>query len=84
MENNIKNWFLNTQLQSGQNSWSEKVLKLELSKNRNQKVGFGKLDKIPEVKSNKHINVSSPFYDRNKVCKAVNCKCPYHRRMRYL
>ena len=24
----------------------------------------------------------SPFYDRNKVCKAANCHCPYHKRIR--
>jgi hypothetical protein len=33
-------------------------------------------------KNNSDFKIISPFYDRNKVCKALNCHCPYHKRIK--
>lgn len=35
---------------------------------------------LAKVKSN--INIVSPFYDRNKICKNENCQCLYHKRIK--
>ena len=82
---NIKNWFLQTSAQiQHHNTISEKLFQKELSKNKSHK-NFGiKLDRLPENKNHGDMKVISPFYDRNKICKKDNSKCPYHRKMRYM
>jgi hypothetical protein len=34
------------------------------------------------TKNNSDFKIISPFYDRNKVCKALNCHCPYHKKIK--
>lgn len=57
----------------------------QLEKNimQSNKTRIDDVKKLPTLaKGKSQINIVSPFYDRNKICKNVNCLCPYHKRIK--
>ena len=57
----------------------------QLEKNimQSTKTRIDNLKKLPTLATGKSdINIVSPFYDRNKICKNINCLCPYHKRIK--
>jgi hypothetical protein len=54
------------------------------SHQKNNNINYKKqqaLNDLPQSTFNvAELQIKSPFYDKNKVCSAVNCKCPYHKR----
>lgn len=80
MENPLT-WFLRTAATAQKESAkSEADILRELYQNKSNKQ-LAK-DRLPPVDNHQEISIISPFYDRNKICKAANCSCPYHKRIK--